>query len=62
MEQTRNAYRVWRGKVEGKRPLERSRGIDKDNVKVGPKKQDGRAGVRFIWRWLETRRWREGPL
>jgi hypothetical protein len=48
MEQMRNAYRVWWGKAERKRPLERSRRIDKDNIKVVPKKQDERAGVRFI--------------
>ena len=40
------------GEFEGKRPLEKSRRIDKDNIKAGPKKQDGRAGVRVIWRWL----------
>jgi hypothetical protein len=62
LEQARNAERVWWGNVEGKGPLERSRRIDKDNVKVGPKKQDGRAGVRFIRRWLRTRTWGEGLL
>jgi len=43
---------IGRGRDEGKRPLERSRRINKDNIKVGPKKQDGRAFVRFIRRWL----------
>ena len=56
MERMRNAYSDWKGREgvgpEGKRPLERSRRIDKDNTKVGPKKQDGRACVRFIRRWL----------
>jgi len=62
MEQTSNAYRIWWRKAEGKRPLERSRRIDKDNIEVGPKKQDGRAGVRFIWRWLGKPRSKEGSL
>ena len=62
VEQTRNAYRVWWGKTEGKSPREGSRRIDKDNIKGFPKKQDGMAGVKFTWRWLGTRRWREGLL
>jgi hypothetical protein len=57
MGEGRNVYRVWMGKPEGKRPLDRLRRRWEDGIKVDFRKI-GWGGVELIHLAQDTDRWR----
>jgi hypothetical protein len=54
MGETTNAYKVFAGKLEGKRPLRRPRHRWEDNIKMDLKKQDEMVCTGFIWLMTKT--------
>jgi hypothetical protein len=55
MGETRNAYRIFLGNPEGKRPLRRPRRMLEDNIKMDLReREDGVVWTGFIWLRIST--------
>jgi hypothetical protein len=56
MREKRNAYRIFVGNPEGKRPLGRSRRRRVDNIKMDIREIDGMVWIESIWLRIGTSR------